>query len=75
VVGQTDEDRAAATSVQRIFDEILNELDEQGITYDSSGAASLSPIDFYVSLLNGWVWKCSAAIEDRLRRIKSRLER
>lgn len=70
----TEEEGAAALSVQRIFEEILTELDEQGISYNSSGAPSLNPIDFYVSLLNGWVWKCSTAIEKRLRVVQTLLD-
>lgn len=67
-----DEDRASLASVSRLFTEIQSELDEQGISYDESGNPTLSPIDFYISLLNGWVWECSTVIEQRLRLAQTR---
>lgn len=69
----SDEERASMAFVNRIFSEIRSELDEQGISYDESGNARLSPIEFYVSLLNGWVWECSAVIEQRLKFAQARL--
>lgn len=62
-----DEEQADAAVVQRLFDDISNELDEQGIAYDESGRPLLSPIDFYLSVLDGRVWKCATAMEQRLR--------
>jgi hypothetical protein len=72
--GHTEQDQAATAGIQRIFEEIMNELDEQGVSYNPSGAPRLDPIDFYTSLLNNWVWKCCGVIEDRLRCFKERMQ-
>ncbi|KPI41947.1 uncharacterized protein AB675_5498 [Cyphellophora attinorum] len=68
------QDAAGAAAIQRMFEEILSELDEQGIYYDESGNPALSPIDFYVSVLDGRVWKCATTMETRLRNFATRLK-
>lgn len=67
------QDSAGVTVINRLFDDILNELDEQGIYYDKSGNPVLSPIDFYISVLDGRVWKCATTMEKRLRNFATRL--
>ncbi|ETN39746.1 uncharacterized protein HMPREF1541_05972 [Cyphellophora europaea CBS 101466] len=70
----TEDDRAAAAVVQRLFDDILNELDEQGVSYDESGNPVLSPVDFYLSVLDGRVWRCATIMDKRLRDFASVLK-
>lgn len=72
--GLSNDDDQNFVALRRALEEIQTELDEQEVSYDNSGNVSLSPIDFYVSLLSGWVWKCSTVIEQRLRLAQTRLK-
>jgi hypothetical protein len=74
IVTDSEGTYAAATLIQRLFQDILHELDEQGIYYDESGNPVLSPVDFYTSVLDGRVWKCATVMERRLQRFASRLK-
>lgn len=60
----TNEEHAADMMVKKLFDDIAEEIDEQGVLQDS---ASLSPVEFYLSVLDGRVWKCATVMEQRLR--------
>jgi hypothetical protein len=70
-----DEEKALASSVRRIFREIMDELDEQDTSSCSSGPRSLDPLAFYSSICRDWVWKCSGIVESRLQGFASFLDK
>jgi hypothetical protein len=69
----TNEERADALMVKKLFDEIREEIGEQNTLQDAM-SITLNPIDFYLSVLDGRVWKCATIMEQRLRNFERFLE-
>lgn len=48
----------AIKELNRLLHEVLEECNEQGITFDRTAQRALIPIRFYRCLMQSWVWTC-----------------